>query len=264
MNNKIVIGEGSKLEMILRSAIKYPGVKVDRTSFLKKELSKFHSENVVRKAIMFNPAQADISIKEIDRIAKSCINYEAIQTSAISAAAGLPGGFAMAATIPADTVQLFAHILRILQKLAYLYGWQDMFASEDGLDDETSNRLILFIGVMAGVNAANGALAKIALLMAENVPKRLMREALTKGTIYPIVKSVAKVVGVKMTKPIFTKAVGKAIPIVGAATSGGITYVIFKPMAKRLKKYLETLRLADVDHYKDSQDNSNIIDIGDY
>jgi len=122
----------------------------------------------------------------------------------------------------------------------------------------------LFIGVMAGVNAANGALAKIALLMAENVPKRLMREALTKGTIYPIVKSVAKVVGVKMTKPIFTKAVGKAIPIVGAATSGGITYVIFKPMAKRLKKYLETLRLADVDHYKDSQDNSNIIDIGDY
>lgn len=251
MSNQVTQVENSKFEMAIRSAMEFPGVKINRSAFLKKELAKYFSDDVIAQAIATRPAQAGISVKELDRIAKACINYETMKVSAISAAAGMPGGFAMAATIPADAIQLFAHIIRILQKLAYLYGWQEMFSQEEGVDDETSNQLILFIGVMCGVNAANATLSKVALLAAQNVPKQIMRQALTKGTVYPIVKKTLGIIDVKMTKPILAKGVGKIIPIVGAVASGGITFAIFKPMANRLKRYLEKLPTASTEMLHD-------------
>ncbi len=41
------------------------------------------------------------------------------------------------------------------------------------------------------------------------------------------------------------KTVSKAIPLVGAAVSGGLTFATYLPMAKRLKKHLSSLPLAD-------------------
>jgi len=246
-------------EMILRSAIELPGIKISRTDYLRKSLSKHFGEDIVNKAIETNPAQAGISVKDLDRISKSSINYETSRVTGLSAAAGIPGGWAMAATIPADAAQFFGHIIRMLQKLAYLYGWQEMFKDDgDDFDDETANKLIIFIGVMFGVKVANATLMKIAGLAALNVPKLLMRQALTKGAIYPIVKKIAAVIGAKMTTAIFAKGVGKIIPVVGAVVSGGITFAFFKPMSIRLKKYLASLPPADVEFYESSHDDDVI------
>ena len=55
---------------------------------------------------------------------------------------------------------------------------------------------------------------------------------------YPVVKQVAKWIGVKMTKDTFGKGVGKAIPILGGVLSGAITAFSFKPMAEKLQKHL--------------------------
>jgi len=249
-------------ETILQKAISLPGIKVDRSLFLKRTLSKHYSDESVKRAIETNPAQAGISVAELERISKACINYETSKVTGLSAAAGMPGGWFMAATIPADAVQFFGHILRILQKLAYLYGWQDMHITEKGeIDDETLNELVLFIGVMFGVAAANVTLFKIAELAAQNVPKKLVQEALTKGTIYPIVKKIASAIGVKMTKAVFAKGVGKVVPVVGAIASGTITYVLFKPMSKRLKNYLAGLKMASVEHYQELGDENSVIDV---
>jgi len=260
MSEQIIATENSNFEKVLHSAMELPGIKINRASFLRKELSKYFDEDVVEKAIATNPAQAGLSIKNLERIAKACINYETTKVTLISAAAGIPGGLAMAATVPADIAQFFGHIIRVLQKLVYLYGWQEMFrGDEDELDDETTNQLTLFIGVMFGVNAANAAIAKIATATASKAEKALVQKALTKGTIYPIIKKVAKLIGVKMTKQIFAKGVGKIIPVVGAVISGGITFIGFKPMANRLQKYLITLPMANVDFYKKSRDSDEAI-----
>lgn len=255
--------ENSNFEMVLHSAIELPGIKINRASFLRKELSKYFDDDIIEKAINSNPAQAGLSIKNLDKIAKSCINYETVKVTTISAAAGIPGGLAMVATVPADTVQFFGHIIRVLQKLVYLYGWQEMFRGDnDGIDDETSNQLTLFIGVMFGVNAANAAIAKIANAAATKAEKILIQKALTHGTIYPIVKKIAKSIGIKMTKEIFAKSVGKIIPVVGGIVSGGITFIGFRPMTRRLQKYLITLPMASVDFYRKSHNKGGkIIDI---
>ena len=90
------------------------------------------------------------------------------------------------------------------------------------------------------------------------VEKQLLKKALTKGTIYPIVKSVAKWFGVKMTKEVFAGFFKKAIPIVGGVLGGGITYLSFKPCCDKLKKSLQDTILSNP-HYKPVLEDDMII-----
>ena len=246
-------------ETVLVESAKLPMVKIDRELFLRKELKGRYNPEVVEKAIRYSPAYAGISVEEIN-MAKSCITAETTRVTAISAAAGIPGGFALIGTVPADLTQYFAHILRIVQELIYLYGWKELNLDSTEMNQETKNLLILFVGIMFGVNGAVNAVNKVATQVAKQVAKKLPQKALTKGTVYPIVKRVAGLLGVRMTKQIFSKGVAKVVPLVGAAISGGVTFITYKPMAEKLRKYLASNELASVEHYKQMVDEA-IIDV---
>ena len=239
-----------EFDTLLVQSARIPMVKIDRELFLRKELKDRFDKEIVDKAVEYNPAYAGITVNEINKIAKSCITAETRKVTLLSAASGIPGGFAMIGTVPADLVQYYAHVLRILQKLTYLYGWKDFELDSKEMSDETKNLLTLFIGIMFGVNGASTAISKISSVIANQVAKKLPQKALTKGVVYPIVKKVATFLGVHMTKEAFSKGVSKAIPVVGAIASGGLTYVTFKPMAKKLKEYLASSDLAKVETYK--------------
>ena len=246
-------GKGEQVfQQMLSAAIKLPGVRIDRDTFLRRELGKYCSADTVEIAVAKNPAQAQIDHKTIDRIANSCIANETTRVTALSTAAGLPGGFAMVGTVPADLAQYFGHILRILQKLAYLYGWQNLLDGEAGeLDDATTNLLTLFIGVMFGAQGAGKAIAKVSQTAAISLEKRLLNTALTKGTIYPLVKKAMQTLGIRITTKTFSTGVPKAIPVVGGILSGGITLGTFLPMSKKLQNYLKTLPMSSVAYYHD-------------
>lgn len=243
------MGDNNTFELALKTASSLPMVHIDREKFLYKELIKYYPKEQVEIAIKNNPAYAGIPVSVISKIARHCINYETNKVSSISFAAGLPGGFAMAGTIPADVAQYFGHVLRILQKLVYLYGWEELIGDDGSFDDETTNMLTLFVGVMFGVNGAATTITKLSASAAQRASKTIASKALTKGTIYPIVKKIAQVLGVKMTKDTFAKGVSKVIPVIGGVTSGGLTYVTYKPMANKLKKHLETLKWCDASYY---------------
>ena len=121
------------IEDIIVLAIKTPGVHITRANFLKKELFKNYPQEVIDKAIETTPAQAGIPSNEIDKIADEIIKFERNCVSGISAALGAPGGWAMAATIPADIVQYYGYTLRATQKLLYLYGFPEIDSDEEGL-----------------------------------------------------------------------------------------------------------------------------------
>ena len=160
--------------------------------------------------------------------------------------AGLPSNpIAMVGATAVDFSQFYAHVLRIVQKLGYLYGWSDIFRMEgDQMDDATRNTMVLFLGVMSGVSSAEKTLMAVAKNAGAVTGKRIARQALTKGTIYPIVKKIAYYLGLQMNKQIFGRAVGHAIPILGGVASGVITRTTFSPMAHRLKTYLTETPLA--------------------
>ncbi|MGW4200649.1 hypothetical protein [Streptomyces sp. NPDC004726] len=239
----------SRFSAVLVGAAKLPGVRISREAYLRSALARRCSEEQIRKAIEETPAAAGIPVEILDKVAKDSILYETAKVSALSAAAGIPGVLALPATVPADMAQYFGHMLRIAQKLAYLYSWPDLFSDEgDEADDATMGVLTLFFGVMFGTQSANAAVGKVAGMMSEQVAKKLPQKALTQGLIYPIVKKVAGYLGVEMTKQSFAKSVSKAIPLVGAAFSGGLTYMTYRPMAKRLKSHLASLPLAEPSH----------------
>ena len=242
------IKEDLSFEKVLAQAVKVPGVNIDREEFLRKELQRFCSEDALEIAVRSNPAKAGISRETIDKISKSVIDYESTKVTALSVAASLPSSANALAAVGAagvDIVSYFSFVLRVVQELAYLYGFEEFELNDSG----TMHAVLLFIGTMYQVQGATSSLSKLASKMAENVAKNLAKKSLTKGTIYPIVREIAKKVGVRMTKQIFADTIASGIPIAGSLLSGGLTYVCFKPYCMRLRKQLMEFNLCDPGYY---------------
>lgn len=232
-------------------AASMPGIKIDRESFLKKELKRHCSEDQLLTAIEQSPSMAGISRRVLDEVAKGAITFETTKVTAISTAAGIPGGLAMLGTVPIDVAQNLAHMMRVSQKLAYIYGWPNLFSDEgDEMDDATKSVMILFLGIMFGANAANSAVTKVSGMIAAQASRKLPQQALTKGVIFPIVKKVATQIGADMTKQVFANGVSKVIPVVGALVSGGVTLATFLPMSLKLQKHLSKTSLAQNHEYQ--------------
>ena len=85
-------------------------------------------------------------------------------------------------------------------------------------------------------------------MLSVGVEKKLLHTALTKGTIYPIVKSVSSWFGKKMTKEVFAGFFKKSIPVVGGVIGGGITFLSFKPCCDKLKESLHDTLLSNPNH----------------
>ena len=247
------------LENVLRAAMKTPGVKINRAKFLKKELLKYCPEDQISEAIKQNPAKAGISKEIINKISLSVINYETTKVTGISVAASLPGGPAAVGATAADITSYFAFIFRTVQELAYLYGFEQMNFNEDEMDAEMMNYVLIFMGVMFGVQGAAGTLRKLADVVARQVHKKLAQKALTRGAVYPIVKKVATKVGIHMTKQVFADSVASSVPIVGGVLSGGLTFAMFKPGCMKLRKRLMSYNLCDPNYYRNKAE-SEIID----
>lgn len=238
----------SKFSQMLDAAARVPGVRINRAAYLRSALKRHCTEEQIEHAIAESPAAAHIPFKVVAEVANTSIAYETSKVTGLSALAGLPGGLAVIGTVPADLAQYIAHMLRVAQKLAYIYSWPDLFARDaEEIDEATKGILTLFLGVMVGVQLAQGGVSKVSAMIAAQVAKKLPQQALTKGVLYPIVKKVAGYLGVQMTKKLFASGIAKAIPVVGAALSGGLTIGTYLPMTKKLQKHLASLELTKPD-----------------
>jgi hypothetical protein len=219
------------------------GVRIDRRHFLTSELRRRGvSEEVITRAVADRPAAAGVPLETLDVIARQAIAFETKKSATIAFASGLPGGFAMIGTVPADVAQFYVHAFRIMQKLCYLYGWQSFLDDCLEVDDETLGKLGAFLGVMMGVAGASNAVTGFAsTVVAPAVQKQIASKALTKTAYYPLIKQTLKRVGVQINKQIFAKAVAKVVPVIGGVLSGGLTYATLRGGSRRLMSHLRTL-----------------------
>lgn len=173
---------------------------IDRDEFLREAIGDYISEDMARIAIEENTKAAGIRRKLVDTIASQIISSEVNKASGVSVAAGSTW-----ATLPADVVQYFGFVLRIVQKLAYLYGWKAFdLTIEDGklVSEESANELTRLIGIMFDA------------------------------------KEEDKDIGAKMGKLTLAKGVVAPVPVLGGVLSGGLTYATLRPYAERLKDTL--------------------------
>lgn len=230
--------KGINLSDIITTALRMPGVKVDREAFLRNTF-KHKLPEIVETIIHSGPVSAGCTQKELETIAGKIISDRTWASTSASFLAGLPGGFAMAATIPADLLQFYSVALRMAQELAYLYNEPDLWVNGLPDNERVTNRLILYCGVMLGVSGAAQAVRIMASALAKQIVKKLPQKALTKTIYYPVIKSIAKVFGIKMTKSAFAKGLSKAMPVIGGVISGGMTFASMRPMGTRLASALE-------------------------
>ena len=230
---------------VLETSLRLPYVKVNRDEFLTKELSMFCTPMELMTALDDSPLRV-LSKKEIDKLANQCINYHLTMVCGTSALMGLPGGWWMAGSIPADITQFYGHILCLMQKLIYLYGWPALTDVNKQLDDESLNIMTLFVGAMMGNKLAVEALSKVVGQVSKNAGVKISETVMAKYAI-----KIAQWIGINMTKEGFAKGVGKVLPLVGAPISATITYYTFRPMARRLKKHLD--ELYDMRHFDKCQ-----------
>lgn len=227
----------------LTRVIRLRGVRIDRDHFLRAELHRRGvGTETIDRAIAENPAAAGIGLDMLDRIASEVVEFETRKSTAMSFAAGIPGGFAMFGTIPGDITQFYIHAFRIMQKVAFVYGWREFLSDTDDIDDETLGKLTAFLGVMMGVGGASATVTNFAANVARPaIQRQIAGVALTKTAWYTPMKQVLRVVGVKLTKDSFAKAVSKTVPVVGGVISGGLTYATLRVQSGRLITHLRQL-----------------------
>lgn len=227
---------------IMENSLKLPGIKVDRDDYLK---DVFSSYGDIRSLADRRPIDV-FDVETVDKVAKSTINKHLLGVTGTSAIAGIPGGFAMIGTIPADITQYYYHVVLVAQKLGYIYGWPNLLDEKQQFSEASRNILTLFVGVMLGAGAANKAVTEVGKKLSMQVAKRLPQQALTKTAYYPIIKQVGKWIVMKVTKETFAKGASKFVPILGGVLSGGLTFFTFKPMANKLHAKLK----EDSDSYQ--------------
>lgn len=227
----------------LAKVVRVPGVRVNREEFLRQELRKLRmGDDAIARAIDSNPLLAGVALTEIDRLAEEAISYETNKSAAISFVAGIPGGFAMLGTIPADLMQYYAHALRIMQKLAHLYGWGELLPDGRETDDDTLGVLAVFFGVMLGVGGAAQSLTAFARVAAKTAyQNHATKRALMSITWYPVVKHSLRLIGINITKSTAAKGFSKIVPVIGGFVSSGLTFMALQSHSALLKEHLREI-----------------------
>ena len=227
----------------LAKVVRVPGVRVNREEFLRQELRKLRmGDDAIARAIDSNPLLAGVALTEIDRLAEEAISYETNKSAAISFVAGIPGGFAMLGTIPADLMQYYVHALRIMQKLAYLYGWGELLPDGRDADDDTLGVLTVFFGVMLGVGGAAQSLTAFARVAAKTAyQNHATKRALMSITWYPVVKHSLRLIGINITKSTAAKGFSKIVPVIGGFVSSGLTFMALQSQSALLKGHLREI-----------------------
>ena len=226
------------LENLMEQALKIPKVKVDRSAFLSEAFAK--EGILVRQIVEEGPVACDYSDIELDAMAEKLILRRTSESSALSFAAGIPGGLAVAATIPADTLQFFAMSLRLAQELAYLYGAKDFWNCDGEEGVFVRYQLICSLGAMFGITGAPAATRLLSSHLALRAVGGTPQRATTRAFWDPIVKRISRELVLRLTTDTASKGVAKLIPVIGGFFSGGMTFFAMKPMGQKLCQVLST------------------------
>lgn len=234
--------KGSEIwNALLGNALRVKGARVSRDSFLHDALKRHCTADQIRLAIELTPSVV-LAPAQLDAVAGEVIRHHRKLAAGSSFVAGLPGGYALLAAVPADTAQYLFHSIITAQKLAYIYGFHS-FSDGPGSQQQLMAAMTVFVGVMFGVSKANEAINTLARMLADKAARQLVGSAAGGAALHPLLRVIGHTLGVELNKKTLGKALEKAIPVAGGVLSGGLTWVAFGKGARRLQLTLKTAPL---------------------
>ena len=229
-----------QVEEFLIRAAGLPGIRVDRVKFLHNLLKKNYPDETWT-AIGSTPAEAGLSPETLDKLADQVIRTETAGLCGISAATGIPKGWLILISLPADIAQYYAHMLRLVQKLDYIYGHRELSFENGKATEETRQRLLLLTGVMYGQTDAKGTISTISNAVSAKVQSKANGKMKKKVlTAKPLQKATEFINEKVPFGKLITSTEAKYLPIGKMLASGVVSYTAFRNMAKRLKWYLSS------------------------
>lgn len=228
-NNKVLEAITNKdFRSLLKLVVENPVAHVNRSEYLAKVFKVTESDII--------NGHLDISLKERKKVAQKQITATVRNTTVISVLTGIPGGIAIAGTIPGDIIQNMVYSIRLAQQLAYIYDFDDLI-EEDGKIQ--TNGLLLFLGTMAGVNGSASLLRVSSSNAIKYASKQILGKPLMKTLWYPLLKKITSIVaGKTLTRKGLASGIAKIVPVVGGVTSGSITMIGMEMSAKKLNSEL--------------------------
>ena len=229
-------------QQLITTISKMPVIRVDREDFLRKQ---FGNSPYIEDIIVKGP-QSVFTVDALRKRADEVIKNSTRKTSVASFMTGFASNpIAMFAAGAADIAQFFGFALNMAQKIAYLFGEDQLFnnfnpaddmVKSDGttLSEDAQVKMISYLGAMMGVSGAGSLIMRTSATAGATIGKKVASQALTKTAWYPLIKKVGSILGYKITKKSVEAAISKSVPVVGGAVSGGLTYVTFKPMGGKL------------------------------
>ena len=237
-------------QQVLGAVMENPVIRVDRLSFLESNFGE-NPELEFKRPIDIYPYNV------LDQRAKEAIDLHLSAATATSTLAGIPGGWAMVPAGFADIIQYYSNTLCIIQKLGYIYWWPDLRDKNGEFPESTIHALLVYMGVALGLPAANKFIQKMAKAFGTKLAADIIKKPVTKQMWYQVLKAILKAFGKKLTKEIASQIVKKAVPVLGAAVSGSLTYVTFKKQCNRLQK-----KLKEEQQYSESLNQHYIFNSG--
>lgn len=222
---------------MLEKTMSIPGAQIDRTRFLERNFKRRYPSKI-KMIIEVGPIKAGVSKEEVDKIAKEISKKTNFDTSFISFITGIPGGIMAIPGMTFDAVQYFTACIVYVQKIMYLYGWEeDVFDHSDEIDESTMAALTLFIGLMFGVKGVGTVVSKIVTKTGIPMLKKTMfKSLLHKGPFRKIVATIVNKIGIIASIKFGTKGVQKIVPYVSGVISASFTAISFEQGSRNLLK----------------------------
>lgn len=208
-----------------------------------------------------------MSFKTLDIITKERITHRKKLVCLKSFVAGIPGGFAMFGTIPADVLQYHYHLLILSQELAYLYGFPEFYDEKGHATEETVQALVvMFFGIQQTLESAGReSVEELIKMLAKGAPQRIATIKWGNTALFKGIQQIAKWLGINGGKLVGKKqigqAVGKAIPILGGFVSAGLSAFTFNRDAKRYEDFLKSHKsiFIEADKTRDSEPSEVVL-----
>lgn len=226
------------LNLVLRSDV----AQINRVEWLTDVLYPFLSITELEQ-LATEPPHRFLSVKVLNHIANQEIRRHSELLAMGSAGSSLTGCVATWVGIPTELAQYSVNLVLLIQKLAYLYGWDD-FYTYGAVTTETRARITFLMGSMLGIREADELLRRACHSYQGQVSITPMRYAGDRSPIDKVITEISKRLLVLSAKGGITAWVGRKAPLIGVTLGASTSYILVKPSLVRLKVFLRDLMVV--------------------
>ena len=188
-------------ESVLISAMKLPGIAVNRREFLSRELAPYFDRKVINEILDGHTKMKKcFTQKGCAEISRRLYKLSSDKGKSDFRCRRRTGWIRHAGHHTGRYGTVYGHVLALAQKLLYLYGWPDLQNGGKGMDDGTRQILTLFVGVAFGSSQAAIMAKKIAERLAEEAAQRIPQTVLGQLAARGVVEQAGKWIGVQIAK----------------------------------------------------------------